>query len=117
MNRVGTRGSRFAVNRAKKDLQEQITWELVAAGVPRGLSHVSVRAELRFPRRAARRDPGNFGWLLDKALGDALAPHDQDAPHRWLPDDTSEFYEYGPTVIESEPGPARSRLVLTVAKS
>lgn len=115
LNRVATRGSRFKVSRAKKSLQEELVWALLAAKVPKGLTRVEASASLRFPQRR-RRDPGNYGWLIEKSLGDALAPHDPEHPHRWLPDDTAAFFAYGPTVIEEEPGPARTTIILNLQR-
>lgn len=93
-------------------MEEQMTWLLLKARLPKGLTHVEASASLRFATRH-RRDPDNYGWLLGKALGDALSPHDQGAPHRWLPDDTAEFFAFmGPVVIEAEPGSPRTTITL-----
>lgn len=89
----GTRGRGIAAHREKKAIEEELVWALLEGKVPKGLSHAQATATLRFPTRH-RRDPDNYGWLLGKALGDALAPHDPRAPHRWLPDDTADFYSW-----------------------
>lgn len=106
LNKIATRGSRFATSRAKKDLQEQFHWELLLQRVPEGLRRVVASATLQFPTRH-RRDPGNFSWLIEKSLGDALAPHDRAAPHRWLADDTADYFVFQtPITILPDRGPA-----------
>lgn len=87
-------------------------WESVFAGalmgasVPRGLAHVHAEASLRFPV-VRRRDEGNFRWMLEKALGDALVKG------RWLSDDTPEGFTTGALVFEAELGPKRTTVSLT----
>ncbi len=82
----------------------------MAAKVPRGLHHVTANALLRFPTRR-RRDEGNFRWLLEKALGDALQNGG------WLPDDTPEFYLFGRCQFDPEPGPARTIVTILARTS
>lgn len=108
---TGTRGRGIAAHRAKKKMEEQLVWALIGAKVPRGLAHVTATASLRFPTNH-RRDPDNYGWLLGKALGDALAPHSPLAPHRWLPDDTAEFFAFVTPVTFEPKGPARTTIRL-----
>lgn len=113
LNRMATRGNRFAVRSAKRSLQNDLTLMLLAERVPEPLTLVKASAELRFAQRR-RRDPGNFSWLLEKALGDALAPHDTNAPHRWLPDDTAEYFVFcAPVTIAADPGRPYTRVSLT----
>lgn len=110
LNRIATRGSRYAV-RAEKKRWEEIFWAcLLESHVPRNLLWVEARAELRFPTKH-RRDSGNFGWILEKALGDSLSPHDRLA-ERWLPDDTDEFFRWRGTIIEAERGAPRTKIIL-----
>ena len=44
---------------------------LTASSLPRGLEAVMVEAMVGFPTRA-ERDQGNYRWMIEKALGDAL---------------------------------------------
>lgn len=114
---TGTRGRGIQSHRLKKQMEEEITWLLIAASVPRHLLHVAATATLRFPTKH-RRDPDNYGWLLGKALGDALAPHAPTAPHRWLPDDTANYFEWRtPVRFEAEVGAPRSLIHLTYRRS
>lgn len=107
-----TRGRGIATHRKKKLLEEEMVMRLLAAGVPKSLTRVEVSASLRFPTRH-RRDPDNFGFLLAKAMGDALAPHSALHPHRWLQDDTAEYYAFfQPVTFEKEIGSPRTILSL-----
>lgn len=108
-----TRGRGIATHRKKKQIEEEMVMRLLAAGVPKSLTHVQISASLRFPTRH-RRDPDNFGFLLTKAMGDALSPHASTHPHRWLPDDTAQYYTFHqPVTIEPEIGSPRTTLTLT----
>lgn len=83
-------------HRRKRATQGDLAMALLAAGVPHPIPGDRVRAtaELLFPTRR-RRDEGNFRTALEKALGDALCPHDRESPFRWLSDDTPEHYTFG----------------------
>jgi hypothetical protein len=107
LNRVGSRGkSHWAYTRAKRDWQNIVGGMLLVGGVPRSLSHVRVDATLRFPVKRTR-DAGNFGWLLDKACGDALVAGG------WLTDDNPDHYEFGTVTFDQSVGPARTTLRIT----
>jgi hypothetical protein len=93
-------------HRKKQAWQADIERLLLAEQLPRGLARVHATASLRFPQRR-RRDEGNFRWLLEKALGDALTNG------RWLADDTAEEFTTGALVFENERGPQRTTLTLT----
>jgi hypothetical protein len=95
LNQIGTRGSRWAVHRAKKQWQHTLEMLLLEAGLP-ALETVEASAVLRFPTRR-RRDAGNHSWLLEKALGDALVP-------RWLPDDTADRFRFFGVEFDDEQG-------------
>lgn len=92
----GSRGARMARHKAKRGLEADLSRLLLAAEVPRPIPGDRVRAtaELLFPA-ARRRDEGNYRTALEKALGDALAPHDPEHPFRWLSDDTPEHFTFG----------------------
>lgn len=87
LNRISSRGSRWAYSKAKKEWQRDIGLALMACGLPRDRVSLRTMAVLRFPT-AHRRDAGNFGWLLEKCLGDALVEGG------WLPDDTPDFFRF-----------------------
>ena len=98
---LNERGHWAAYQRHKKRWDKIFTDLLVAEVLPE-LARVEATAKLWFPI-ARRRDEGNFRWLLEKSLGDALQV-------RWLADDTPEFYSCGR--IEFERGPKRTEVVL-----
>ena len=104
LNRVGTRGSHWAVTSAKARWHSIFAVLLVEARLPRHLDVVEASAVLRFPTRR-RRDEGNFRWLIEKALGDALVP-------RWLPDDTPDRYRFFGVEFDPERGPRRTTLTV-----
>jgi hypothetical protein len=107
LNRVGSRGnSHWAYTRAKRDWQDTVGALLMAGQVPRRLVYVRADATLRFPV-VRTRDAGNFGWLLDKACGDALVAGG------WLSDDNPDCYEFGTVTFDPALGPPRTTLRLT----
>lgn len=81
-------GTHHRYRRLKKQWQEQLGRALMQAAVPRGMGRVKATAALRFPR-AAKRDEGNFRFLLEKALGDILVEGG------WLKDDTAGRFSFG----------------------
>lgn len=83
--------------RIKGELQEELEGYLMASALPRGCSRVEASATLFFPTKR-RRDEGNFRWLLEKALGDALTNG------RWLPDDTPEHFRFRTLDFEQTAG-------------
>ena len=110
LNRAGTRGSHWLVSKAKRRWQADLELLLLGSGLPRGLQHVSASATLRFPTRR-RRDAGNYSWLLEKALGDALVNG------RWLADDTPEFFEFSGVSFSAESGPHQTIVSLVATKA
>lgn len=91
------RGGHWTVrHKRKRQAEGELAILLLAAGVPRPIPGDRLRAtaELLFPT-ARRRDEGNYRTALEKALGDALCPHDPEAPFRWLSDDTPEHFTFG----------------------
>lgn len=109
LNRIGTRGSRFAYHRAKKKWEGYFTIALLSSGVPKGLAKVEATATCRFHTRH-KRDEGNYRWMLEKALGDALQING------CLDDDSSEEFTFGKLRFEKEPGVPRTIVTLEVLK-
>lgn len=103
LNTIGTRGSHWVVARHKKRWQGAYEALLLSSTLPRGLERVEATASLRFPVRR-RRDEGNYRWLIEKALGDALVNGG------WLQDDTSAEFRFGRVEFEEETGPARTTI-------
>lgn len=86
----------------------QDIFEALLLQVPRRLAYVHAEASLRFPVRR-RRDEGNFRWLLEKALGDALVNGG------WIADDTPDYFRTGLLTFEEDAGPKRTTVFLTTA--
>jgi hypothetical protein len=134
LNQIATRGSRWAVTKAKKDWEGTFTMLLLEAGMPQHAGgrpvahHLTAVARLRFPDRR-RRDEGNFAWLIEKTLGDALVGgFSKVAPlpgktrpryvrtwpeGRFLPDDNSKHFRFRGVRIEDEVG---SRLMQVIIR-
>lgn len=104
-NKVGYTGNRWALTRAKKQLQQTVEGMLMASGMPRNLDSVRASASMRFPKRRGR-DANNYEVILDKALGDALKNG------RWIADDQPEFYSFAGVTFEPDVGPERTTVVL-----
>lgn len=82
------RKARFAYQNVKDAWQEQLYRLLSASGLPRGLDAVLAEGQMCFPDRR-RRDQGNFRYMLEKALGDALVEGD------YIADDDWQHYSFG----------------------
>lgn len=106
LNRVGTRSNHWAVRDAKNRWQGIFEQILMGANLERGRERIHATASLRLPVRRTR-DEGNYRWMLEKALGDALVNG------RWLPDDTPEHFTFGGVSFEA-PGPARTTVTLEI---
>lgn len=104
LNKVGRQHWR-ATQKAKKQLQSDLEQLLLVAQLRRGLDMVVCSAVLRFPQRRSR-DEGNYRWLLEKALGDALVNGG------WLEHDTPEHYRFERVVFDPERGPNRTVITL-----
>lgn len=87
LNALGMRGSNYQLHAAKKRWQSIFGDLLLYSKLPRGCDRVEASAVLQFTTRRSR-DTGNFRFLCEKALGDALTPV-------WIPDDDADRYEFG----------------------
>jgi hypothetical protein len=84
------------------------------SGLPRGLEAVSVEGLVGFPTLAVR-DGGNFRWMIEKALGDALVSGSLTVRGGWLEDDCFypvSRYEFGGLQAVHAPGRSWLRLML-----
>ena len=98
-------GSQFLFQQKKKDWERVLTAKLEAASLPRPCARILVEAEAVFPDRS-RRDQGNFRFLLEKALGDALTAGG------WLEDDDWTRYEFGNLTYAYEKGVSATCLMI-----
>lgn len=89
----------------KKSWQSLLIDLLRVTSLPGGLSHVAVEGEVTFPNRI-KRDQGNFRFLIEKALGDALVEGG------WLETDDWDHYEFGNLAYVYERGVSATRLFL-----
>lgn len=103
INVIASRGSHWPVTTAKKTWQGICEVLLLTAKLPRPLDAVHATASLRFPVNRVR-DEGNFRWLLEKALGDALVNGG------WLADDDPARFTFGALTFEAECGPKRTTI-------
>jgi hypothetical protein len=78
---------------------------LAESGLPQGLAAVMVEGEATFPDRG-RRDQGNYRFLLEKALGDALTTGG------YIEDDDWQRFEFGNLTYRYERGVSRTRLMI-----
>lgn len=88
--------------------QEALTAGLEASGLPRGLEAVTAEGLIGFPTLAVR-DGGNYRWMIEKALGDALVAGG------WLEDDCFypvSRYEFGGIQAVHAPDQSWLRLML-----
>lgn len=88
--------------------QAALRAEIEASGLPRGLQAVTVEGLIGFPTRA-ERDQGNYRWMVEKALGDALVAGG------WLESDCFfpvSRYEFGGLQAVHAPGHSWLRLML-----
>lgn len=110
-----TRGEHWTkTRRRKRRLQAELAILLLHAELPRPIpgDRVHATAVIVHPVER-RRDEGNFRAALEKALGDALSPHDHDALNRWLSDDTPEHFTFGAITFETGPGLPHCDVTLT----
>lgn len=105
LNVAGSGGNHFAYQTAKHAWQERFAELLTAAGLPRDLAGVSVEGLVCFPDRH-RRDQGNYRYLIEKALGDALVAGG------WIEDDDWDRYSFGGLDYLYEKGESWTRLMV-----
>lgn len=103
MNDNSIRSNWRGFQEMKKSWQTEIETMLMVQQAPRrGYVRAMAGAFMRFQAAAARRDKGNYAYLFDKALGDALDNFGA------IPDDDSLHYYFGGVEIESDRGPDRT---------
>lgn len=105
LNDVVGQGHWRRYHTVKKRWQLMLLERLADAELPRSLGRVLVEGTVTFPTRA-KHDQGNYRFVVEKALGDALQHGG------YLPDDSWEFYEFGNLHADYEKGVRRTRLVL-----
>lgn len=105
LNDNGAAANSFGYQAIKKSWGERLVELLDASGLPRGLGRVEARGQMCFPDRQ-RRDQGNYRFLIEKALGDALVTGG------WLPDDDWLRYEFGRLDYTYEKGRSWTALTL-----
>lgn len=103
----GGRNSHMKLHRLKKRWEGYFVITLLENKVPKALTRVRASARLRF-RVKRRRDEGNFRWLLEKALGDALQANGN------LDDDTADEFTFGTLTFEADRGQPRTTVTLEV---
>jgi hypothetical protein len=104
LNAFGS-GNRWRFITEKKKWQHALVGALVEADAPRGLSKVRVEGKITFPDRR-RRDQGNYRFMVEKALGDALTAIGV------LEDDDWSRYSFGGLEAAYEKGVRRTELML-----
>lgn len=105
LNVGGSSENARAYQRKKRIWQGILTELLEGSGLPRGLERIDAEGTICFPTRA-RRDQGNFRFMLEKALGDALVEGG------WLADDDWARYEFGALRRADQAGRAATSILL-----
>jgi len=93
----------------KQAWQRDLGMLLLSERLPRPLLRVDAWATIRF-RQRRQRDEGNFRFLIEKSLGDALVAGG------WLPDDTPEHFSFGSVEFDPQTGPARTMVHLSYTR-
>lgn len=88
LNVYGSRGAARAYNELKSRWEGRLGELLAATDLPKGLGYVFAEGQMIFPDRR-KRDQGNYRFMVEKALGDALQAGG------WLADDSWEHFEFG----------------------
>jgi hypothetical protein len=104
---LGSRGAHMKFHRVKKQWQGYLLITFLETKLPKGLFTVHATALLRFPQRR-KRDEGNFRFMLEKALGDALQINGH------LEDDTPDQFTFGKLTFEEERGTPRTLVRLSI---
>jgi hypothetical protein len=103
LNILGS-GSRWTYIRLKRHWQAMLLHEVGRQQIER-TGYVYVEGEMTFPDRH-KRDQGNFRFIVEKALGDALQQAGVIADDDW------DSYEFGGLSKSYEKGVSRTRLLL-----
>lgn len=104
MNDIIGQGSRWRYTFEKKKWGKLLTQALLDHGVGR-CRRMLVEGQVTFPSRV-KHDQGNYRFMLEKALGDALQAAGV------LEDDDWDHYEFGGLHKAYEKGVRRTRLLL-----
>jgi len=104
LNVGGSSFNKHAYQAMKRGWEDRLIELLAAAGMPR-CERVVVEGLMTFPDRR-KRDQGNYRYMIEKALGDALVRGG------WLLDDDWDRYEFGGLGYRYEAGVSATRLVL-----
>jgi hypothetical protein len=104
MNDIVGQGTRWRYTFMKKKWGRLLEDALNQAGMVR-CQRVTVEGIVTFPTRA-RHDQGNYRFMLEKALGDALQAG------AFLADDSWAFYEFNGLAARYERGVRRTDLLL-----
>lgn len=104
LNAFGS-GNRWKFITEKRTWQKLLIGALTEAELPTGLDRVVVEGEVTFPDRR-KRDQGNYRFMIEKALGDALTEGG------WLTDDDWTRYSFGGLGAVYEKGVKRTRLMV-----
>lgn len=104
LNMFGS-GAQRVFQAQKKTWQQLLTSHLYEVGLPKPCQRIVVEGTATFPDRG-RRDQGNYRFLLEKALGDALTAGG------WLEDDDWARYEFGNLAYAYEKGVSSTTLRL-----
>lgn len=105
LNDNGAAANSFGYQSAKKHWQERLVELMEEAGIPKPLQHVFAEGQACFPD-SRDRDQGNYRFLIEKALGDALVAGG------WLADDDWSRYEFGRLHYAYSKGDAWTALTL-----
>jgi hypothetical protein len=104
MNDIIGQGSRWRYTAEKKKWGKLLQQALLDAGLG-SCARVFAEGEVTFPSRI-KHDQGNYRFMLEKALGDALQTVGV------LLDDSWDFYSFGNLAATYEKGVRRTRLLL-----
>jgi hypothetical protein len=105
LNVHGSGANQYVYQAQKKAWAARLTELMEREGLPRPLVRVLAEGELIFPDRR-KRDQGNYRFMLEKALGDALQEGG------WLEDDDWDHYEFGGLRYSHEPGESATVVIL-----
>lgn len=102
---LGSRGAHMKFHRTKKHWEGMFVIALMQAKVPKKLVRVHATAVCRFASKR-KRDEGNFRFMVEKALGDALQINGN------LADDTPDQFTFGALTFNPEKGTPLTKVTL-----